>query len=310
MEAKFMSKKSAILVALALAGVLGTPAFAAGVGTTGAQFLKVGVGARPLAMGGAFSALPDDANAINWNPGALGAIPKQSVTASYNSLFQDQRQGFLGYVKPLSDDMGTIGAGVNYMTVGKIEKRVGDTESADSTFSNQNFAMIASYGKKASDSLSVGGNIKYIRETFDTFSGNAVALDLGTLYKTSMENLTLGGSLKNFGSKIGSDPLPLTVKGGAAYKLWSQKLVLAADLDWLAVDQKVYGDLGTELWLNRVLALRAGYQAGRGTDQLGSKLVGFGFGLGIWLEQFRLDYGFIPFGNLGDTHRITLGWNF
>src|SRR3989338_4986558 len=109
MEAKFMSKKSAILVALALAGVLGTPAFAAGVGTTGAQFLKVGVGARPLAMGGAFSALPDDANAINWNPGALGAIPKQSVTASYNSLFQDQRQGFLGYVKPLSDDMRTIG---------------------------------------------------------------------------------------------------------------------------------------------------------------------------------------------------------
>lgn len=310
MEDYFMVKKIGFLLSLAAAGLIPAAVSASGTGTTGAQFLKVGVGARPLSMGGAYSALADDANAINWNPGALGALPKQSVTVSYNSLFKDQNQGFLGYVRPLGENMGTVGAGFNYMTVGKIEKRVGDTESADSTFSNQNFAMIASYGKKASDSLSVGGNIKYIRETFDTFSGNAVALDLGTLYKTKIENLSLGGSVQNFGSKIGSDPLPLVVKGGTAYKLLNQKLVLATDIDWLAIDKRVYADFGTELWLNRILAVRAGYQLGRGSDQLGSKLVGFGFGLGIWLEQFRVDYGFIPFGNLGDTHRITLGWGF
>ena len=307
----FMVKKSGLRMSLAL--VVALPAFvaAAGVGTTGAQFLKMGVGARPLAMGGAFSALPDDANAVNWNPGALGVIQKQGVTASYNSLFQDQSQGFVGYVRPLAEEKGTFAAGVNYLTVGKIEKRAGDTEDADSTFSNQNFAVIGSYGRSGlAEGLSVGGSLKFIRTTLDTFHGNAVAVDFGGLYKTKIENLTFGGSMQNLGTNVGSDPLPLMFKGGAAYRVLSQKLVLASDIDWLAQDKRLYWDLGTEFWANKNLAARAGYQFGRGADQLGSRLVGFAFGLGVWLEQFRMDYAFVPFGNLGDTHRITLGWNF
>ena len=37
-------------------------------GTTAAQFLKIGIGARALAMGGAYSAVSDDATALYWNP--------------------------------------------------------------------------------------------------------------------------------------------------------------------------------------------------------------------------------------------------
>jgi len=83
------------LSVLAAAAVLAAAhaSWAAGVGTTGAQFLKVGVGARPMAMGNAFSALADDANAVNWNPGALAEVKHKNLTASYNSLFKDQNQG-------------------------------------------------------------------------------------------------------------------------------------------------------------------------------------------------------------------------
>ena len=234
------------LLSLALAGAFSPPASALGVGTTGAQFLKVGVGARPLAMGGAFSALADDANAINWNPGALGTIQKQNATLSYNSLFQDQNQGFMRYVRPMGENKGTFGVGLNYLTVSKIEKRAGDTETADGTFSNQNFAMILSYGKSGlAEGLSLGGNLKYIREVLDAYKGNAVAIDFGALYNTRVENLALGGSLKTLGTNIGSDPLPLTAKGGAAYKMLDKKLVLASDIDWLMVDRRVYWDLGS-----------------------------------------------------------------
>ncbi|MEK7388916.1 MAG: PorV/PorQ family protein [Elusimicrobiota bacterium] len=296
---------------LAFAGAFVLPASGLGVGTTGAQFLKVGVGARPLAMGGAFSALADDANAVNWNPGALGTVERQNVTASYNTLFRDQSQGFLGYARPIGEGKGVIGAGVNYLTVGKIEKRAGDTEDPDSTFSNQNFAVNVSYGKSnVAEGLSVGGNLKYIREVLDTYKGNAAALDFGVLYNTRIDNMSIGGSLRNLGTKIGPDPLPLTAKGGVAYKALDKKLILASDLDWLMLDRKLYWDLGGEYWINRVLAARAGYQFGRAADRLGSNLVGFAFGLGIWIEQFRLDYALVPFGDLGNTHRVTLGWSF
>lgn len=297
------------LAALLLLSASGTCP-AAGVGTTGAQFLKVGIGARPLAMGSAFSALADDANAINWNPGALGTIKEKNVTASYSSLFKDQSQGFLAYVNPLKEDMGSVGVGLNYLTVSKIEKRAGDTEDPDSTFSNQNFALSLSYGKpEVAPGLSLGGNLKYIRVSLDSFSGNAVALDFGGLYKTPVDNLTAGLSVQNMGTKIGPDPLPLTFKGGAAYKLFSRKLALAADVDWLAVDQRAYLDLGAEYWVQKILAVRAGYQLGRGRDQLGS-LVGLGVGMGVKHERFSVDYAFVPFGNLGDTHRMTFGMRF
>ena len=45
------------------------------VGTTAAQFLKIGIGARALALGGAYSAIADDASALYWNPGGLSRIP-------------------------------------------------------------------------------------------------------------------------------------------------------------------------------------------------------------------------------------------
>ena len=41
------------------------------VGTTAAQFLKIGVGARAIGMGGAFVAVADDATAIYWNPAGI-----------------------------------------------------------------------------------------------------------------------------------------------------------------------------------------------------------------------------------------------
>lgn len=285
---------------------------AAGVGTSGADFLTVGVGARQLAMGSAFSAVDSglDANAVNWNPGALPYVRGRDVTASYNSLFVDEHQGFVGYAAPIGKDGagGAWAAGLDYLTVAKIQKRAGDTESADSTFSDQNFALSGSYGRAVGEAFSVGASLKYVRESFDAFSGNAMALDAGTLYRSPVAGLTFGLAMRNLGSRIGPDSLPLAFQGGAAYKLLGDKLTLASDYDWLANEKTSYLSLGAELWLNRILGVRAGYQLGHGADQLQSSLVGLGVGLGLRADGFSLDYAFLPYGDLGNTHRITLGY--
>ncbi|MCB0296475.1 MAG: UPF0164 family protein, partial [Calditrichaeota bacterium] len=44
------------------------------VGTTAAQFLKIGAGARPIGMGGAYTALANDILSIYWNPAGLSRV--------------------------------------------------------------------------------------------------------------------------------------------------------------------------------------------------------------------------------------------
>ncbi|MEK7382158.1 MAG: hypothetical protein AAB262_02620, partial [Elusimicrobiota bacterium] len=141
-----------------------------GPGTSGADFLTIGVGARALAMGGAFSAVDTgaDANAVNWNPGALGFVEKSNVTASYNSLFKDESQGYLGYAAPLGKSGGVWAGGLNYLTITKIERRAGDTEEADSTFGNQNYAASFSYAQVFGERVALGGSLKYVRAALDT----------------------------------------------------------------------------------------------------------------------------------------------
>jgi len=43
------------------------------------------LGSRPLAMGGAFSGLADDANAVFWNPAGLAQLKGRSFTGTYNT---------------------------------------------------------------------------------------------------------------------------------------------------------------------------------------------------------------------------------
>jgi hypothetical protein len=44
------------------------------VGTTAAQFLKIAAGARPIGMGGTYTALATDILGVYWNPAGLSRI--------------------------------------------------------------------------------------------------------------------------------------------------------------------------------------------------------------------------------------------
>ncbi len=300
-----------LLVAAGAAPALALNLITGGVGTSGADFLTVPVGARPIAMGGAFAAVDTgaDANAVNWNPAALALVDKPGVTASYNSLFVDQNQGYLGYAAPVKSG-GTWSAGLNYLVVTNIEKRAGDTENPDSTFSNQNFAASASYARPLGEIVSAGATLKYVRTALDSLKENAMAVDAGLLSRTPVEQMTAGVAMRNFGSNIGPDSMPLTFLGGVAYKALERRLQLASDVDWLATERRAYFSVGAEYWVSANLAARAGYQFGHGSDQLQSKTVGLGVGLGLKFNRFTMDYAFQPYGDLGNTHHVTLGARF
>ena len=81
-----------LLLSVSLLGIV-SPAVAS-KGNTGAEFLKIGAGARPAALGDTQAALSEGALAALWNPAALGGLSSAEISLTHNRWFegiQDQR---------------------------------------------------------------------------------------------------------------------------------------------------------------------------------------------------------------------------
>ncbi len=115
--------KAAILSSFIL--VLSCVGYASDVGITAANFLKIGIGARATAMGGAFTGLADDATALYWNPAGLTQIEGRKFSATYSSWFAGINRGYITYVLPTLG--GVTAVGFNYVSMGEMEGR--DEES-------------------------------------------------------------------------------------------------------------------------------------------------------------------------------------
>ena len=73
--------------------VLYTAVLAAGAAsaadTAGFAFLRIPVGARAAAMGGAFCAVPGVPTSLYWNPASAVSVSSQTITTHYTGYFLD-----------------------------------------------------------------------------------------------------------------------------------------------------------------------------------------------------------------------------
>jgi hypothetical protein len=300
-----------LLVILMMCSLIGTAFASSKVGTSGAQFLKVGVGGRATAMGGVYTGVADDVSAIYWNPGGLGELKSKEVIYTYNKWFQDITHHFVGGAVPTS--FGTFGLGVTMLGMDDLEKRTADVETAEGTFKAQDMAIAIAYGKAINESLSLGGSVKMLSSKIDDESASGVAVDLGALMKTGVSGLNVGFAVTNLGGKYKfideGDPLPMMIKLGAGYKILNDTLTLAADVIYPNDNDMLLG-AGVEYALKfgegGALALRTGYKTGVDTGGLS----GLGAGIGITYEMFGFDFAWTPYGGLGDAMRGSLSLKF
>ncbi|MBN2406823.1 MAG: PorV/PorQ family protein [Elusimicrobia bacterium] len=308
-----MKKISALLILIA--AIYGISE-AAGVGTTGAQFLKIDPSARPLGMGGAFCAVADDCNAVFYNPAGLARLEKKEVSGTYVEYFQSIDYGSLAGVMPLG--AGALGLGINYLGVPDIQRRgVDDIDDPDGTagvdtFDAMDTAISVAYARKNAvpsviNNLDLGANLRFIYQTIDDESAFSAMVDLGAYYPVA-SRLSLAFNIQNIGMDVKfkdeGDPLPLNFKAGAAYRPL-KGLTVACDINEYIVDEMLYACVGAEYWLFGIIGFRGGYKYGYDTDKLGSDDVGLSGGMGFRYFGLGLDYTFAPFGELGDTHRMT-----
>lgn len=268
-------------------------------GSTTATFLKLGIGARAVGMGGAFVAVSDDINALYWNPSGIASIKEIRFTFMYNHIFMDTKQGFLGVVKKIKN-IGNIGIGTTYTIVEDIKKTTDSPNSKD-TFNATDLAISLSLGRNLNSKLSLGSNFKIIESKIARIPATGIALDLGVLYK--IKNYSVGFCIQNIGTKMRyqekKEILPLNYKIGSALSLIDQRLLLVLDIN-KPIDNKVNLHLGSEYLISENILLRAGYS--NGLNEVG---VGYTLGIGIKYKDFNLDIAYVPYGELGNMLRTS-----
>ena len=290
-----------------------TPTYAGSVGTTGAQFLKLGVGARPIGMGGCFVGIADDVNAIAWNPAGLNYLVEREISFMHGVWFEDIYFDYLAYASLNKVFGGRVGGAIKYLSMSKIEKIDSMGIKLGESFQPYDLAVILSYARKIMD-IPLGINLKFIRSRIDDIEANAFAFDLGGIYKLVKEKLSIGIVIENIGTKMKfeneADPLPLNMKMGGTYRL-IKDLIVGMDVN-IPCDNCINGHLGIEYVYKEIkkvqIAGRVGYKTNTidDIDLLSGLSAGFGF---RW-QGYGIDYAWVPYGDLGNTHRVSLSARF
>ena len=180
------------------------------VGTTAANFLKLEVGARAVALAGAFTAIAGDVSALQWNPAGIASFDK--MTASYNNtnLYAGIKHQFMGMVIPVGLN-NFIGISFNYVDIGKIEKTTVDSpEGSGLFFENYNMAVGISYSRMLTDRISFGATARWIHEQIWEQKADGFSGDVGIIFTPGVGGLRIGMSITNFGPDMTMDNGPLT----------------------------------------------------------------------------------------------------
>lgn len=277
-----------------------------GAGVTGAEFLKMGSGARPAAMGNAYTATGDDLYAVSFNPAGLANISRSQLGAMHSQWFQDINYDFVGFAYPT--DFGAFALSGATLKVTDVQKRDA-SESLLGHFNALDSAYALSYSRNIKSLLSVGATARYIRQEIDDANSSSWAADIGFIRRFDRRPLTLGFSIRNLGQSVKfreqSDPLPTLTTLGLGYSLLNERLKLAFDLKRSRTAEfdfcsgvELRFDISTDVRA----AFRSGYDSGL-TDAGGAH--GMSFGAGFGFGRIDFDFSWVPFGDLGNTFRYS-----
>jgi len=300
------------------------------VGTAAAQFLEVGIGARPTAMGSAFTAIDNDASAVFWNPAGLSEVQKGDFFSSYCKWPAEITLVGVSYAYNLKG-VGVLALSGVYLMTGDMEvTTILQPQGTGEMFGIDNYSFGLSYARSLTDRFSIGLTGKLVHEKYWTYGYNAWAVDLGTMYRTSFHGLRLGMSILHFGPDVRyngtfidySDPksvdankvkkfnsfsLPVNFRFGAAMDVLNNehhRITAAADMVHPNNNLEQY-NFGLEYGFRQLFFVRAGYQTSADEG-------GLAMGLGVKTQMaghlgIVLDYSYADLGILTSAHRVALG---
>ncbi len=328
---------------MALAGGLLSAAPAMATRYAG-EFLRIGVGARALGMGSAFAGLADDGTAAYWNPAGLATLGTRQITAMHAEQFGSiVKYDFLSYTMPLGSS-GTVKQGLAISLIRLGVDDIPDTrglqildvngnglfdypedrlivDESRFVFSSDNdLALLFSYGRELGKGFSLGGNLKIVRQWLgDSLRSSGFGLDLAALYVggggwsagAKLTDATTTQILWNTGTNEYIAP-SLRIGGARtlSFKNRRHMITLAFDTQIGFSDEQLSSQAhlgavtfefhpGLEYWLERRVAIRTGFEAKN-----------FTAGAGFRYKKFGLDYAYLDHQDLDGSHRISAAFSF
>ncbi len=344
--------------------------FAQGAGSAAVPFLLIAPGAKAGGMGESGVAMASDATAIFWNPAGLAfqyENPEKDAIGeatfmhtqwlpqfNFSDLFYDYFAA-----RYYLEDIGMVGFSFTWLNLGEVV-RTNEEGDEEGTFNSQEYAITLSYATKLQENLSVGLNAKLIRSELSPAGAGTEdqegfatggAIDFGILWEPDYEifdkKLRLGANLANLGPALTyidddqADPLPTTIRLGAAYKLvddefnsvtvtyeTSRLLVYREDSTrtdnvikaalWSSWTEGSLTDrlnsfthsIGIEYWYGNLIALRSGYFYEH--EKFGNRQF-ITFGAGLVYSDFGFDFGYLSDDEdspLADTMRFSISFKF
>ena len=311
--------------------------FESKVGTTIANFLKIGVGPRAVAMGSAFSAVANDTSAVYWNPAGINYVDRSDLFTGYMDWIMDLELHQVSFVRN-HNNIGSFGISINTLKMDDIEVTTLSDPEGDGTYAGASDLVVGlTYARKLSAYFSLGVTLKTLYSQIANESAIGQAIDIGTLFTPGWKDLRIGMSLAHFGTKMNLDGrdlniqtdidplinsdaagegrlktqswnLPTTFRLGIAMNIINNnKYTVLWALDGIhATDANESLGTGFELTAGP-FALRSGL--GLGYDQTRVS-IGAGYSHATTTIIFNIDYGVMIIEPFGIIQTVSIGTNF
>ncbi|MDP8239093.1 MAG: PorV/PorQ family protein [Candidatus Hatepunaea meridiana] len=289
------------------------------VGHYAGEVMAAGGGARSLAMGGACTALTDDAWSLFWNPSGLANVDRMQLGLMHSERFDgivDYDVGVFAIPRPDKSvwSLGLIRLGVNGIPNTRLEDddqphSENNRVEVDHYFNDGQYAFFIA---KAAQMKNWRWGIapKFLYQHLDEHSAYGLGIDLGFAGRlfprfpviTAITVRDMLGTVLTWDTDR-SEVIPPTLKVGLASTInlsrMEAKLSPVVDFTYrfeaVGDSDAVVWQYGMEYLVKDMVALRVGSDEGRLT-----------FGGGINLKVFAINYAFLDHDDLGDTHRISI----
>lgn len=332
-----MRKIIPILIVVFLAG--SASAEFAKVGSTGAQFLKIGVGSKYQAMGEASVAVANDVYAMFWNPAGLAEIENSAVSFTNVNYLLDVQLNYVAFAHYF-EEVGVFGVSASILSMDEQEITTFEEQDGTGDFYSASSAAIGlSFARQLTNRFSFGLTAKYVHERIHKENASAFAFDFGTMLHTGFRSLRMGMSISNMGPEMkfsgpdlrinydaqegqgnnGTIPasvettpydMPMMFRVGVAYDFDlapSSILTMSGEIKH-PNDNVQQSSLGAQLGFSEQFFLRGGYKFNY--DEEGLSLGG---GLSTLIAKstsLQIDYAWQDFGRLQSTQRFSVGFAF
>jgi len=304
------------------------------------EFMAIGIGGRPLGMGGAFTGVADDVTSGYYNPAGLANLNYPQLALMHSEQFGNLvNYDYASVGIPFQEDL-SFGISVMRLAVdgipdtrealinGQTGSQIYDINhifarldySKITEFSNQDWAVYLTFAKRHSKDFYWGANIKIIRRDIAEFGATGIGFDIGAMY-SPMENLYVGANIQDVTTTLVAwstglnELISPTLKIGSSYKfveILGGYIMPALDFDIRFENRQFASNFnlgpvsfdmhaGLEWNIEDLIYVRGGY----------NDVKQFTVGAGVKLPKLNIDYSFARFSQseidrLPDSHRISI----